>query len=510
MTDRTNNLKPTFGTGPNAISNDKKSGFVRDAGPYVGTVVSHIKGSRMGGLKVYIPDWGAQDEMPDDGVPVSYASPFYGTTYGTDTQSTPDSPVTAGQSYGMWFVPPDIGNKVLVTFAAGDINRGYWFACVYDSGSHHMVPGIARNIGGQNNTLAPSDQLGSMLTGDTLTPVIEYSSKDTNAQTADGLVTTKRFPHEYQTGKLIAQGLERDPVRGAISSSSLRESPSNVYGISTPGAKGTPGDQIPNNPDLVIFRKGGHQFVMDDGDKDGNDQLIRLRTSAGHQILMNDSVEFSNDQGTFKTGVLYIGSASGNQWLEFSPDGSINIYGAAGFNLRSSGPINMHSDSAVNIQGAAVNITAKSSGAPGTQGGALSGLSNNVTIQSAGSLQIKAVTTASIRSTVMMNIGSGVMNVGANGILNLSSLISTRINGATILLNSPYLPIPVPPALDIVTSPHQDVVNDGSKGWAINEGVLQSVCTLVPTHEPWTKDDYKTRPDPSKVAIAAAIAGAIL
>ena len=49
--------------------------------------------------------------------------------------------------------------------------------------------------------------------------------------------------------------------------------------------------------------------------------------------------------------VLYIASSTGQQWVEFSPNGAINIFGAGGFNLRSKGAINMHSDAAIaNIQ----------------------------------------------------------------------------------------------------------------------------------------------------------------
>ena len=155
----------------------KLNGTVSDAGPYEAIVVGHVKGNRMGQLLVHITDW--QGAIVDvggvnpDAIPASYASPFYGTTYGTDTQQLPDGPVTSGQSYGFWFVPPDVGNKVLVTFVGGDISRCYWFACIYDTTSHHMVPGIARAIGGTNDTIVPAgDSISEYLSGDIILPVV--------------------------------------------------------------------------------------------------------------------------------------------------------------------------------------------------------------------------------------------------------------------------------------------------------------------------------------------------
>jgi hypothetical protein len=319
------------GNGLVAQADYKLSGMVSDSGPYEATIVGHVEGTRMGQLLVTIPDWGGASfdvaEGDSNAIPATYASPFYGTTYGTDTGTSPDTPYTSGQSYGMWMVPPDIGCKVLVTFVAGDISRCYWFACVYDSTSHHMVPGIARSPKGYRD---PGPQLASRVTSDSVLPVAEYRpDKDLAFDIEDAV----RYPHINQSMKLIQQGLDRDPIRGAISSSSMREAPSNVYGISTPGRKLTATDQVPGSPGAVFARTGGHQFVMDDGDVDGNDQLIRLRTSGGHQLLMND-----------KEHILYIASDTGNQWMEFSPDGSINMYGVGGINMRSKGPINMHSD----------------------------------------------------------------------------------------------------------------------------------------------------------------------
>lgn len=480
----------TSGADPTAKADSKKSGYTVDVGPYEAIVKGHVEGTRMGQLTVSIPDWSGPVTSSDEGadsnqVVVSYASPFYGRTFGTDSQQLPDSPATSGQSYGMWMVPPDIGCKVLVIFVAGDINRGYWFACVYDSPSHHMIPAIGRDIGGPENVQTAEGQLQQYVTSESNLPVIEYNTALATSYSNDGVENTPRFPHEVQAMTYIQQGLDKDKIRGAISSSSLRESPSNVYGISTPGRKATKTDQNAKNPQSVFYRKGGHQFVMDDGDKDGKDQLMRFRTSGGHQILMNDTEK-----------VLYIASATGQQWLEFSPNGSINVYGAAGFNLRSQGPINMHSDALIAMCAPNIKIDAVM--------GAKSTSLPSISITSQGSFSASAVMAASIKSDLSLSlstIGKASLTSGASLSLSSSAMTSlygtvlnvgaktsvTSINGSVINLNcgsmaKPGIPSPVTP-----TKPktHNDAIWGGT-GYIVTPSLL-STCLTVPTHEPWTR-----------------------
>lgn len=468
----------------------KQSGYKVDPGPYVATVIRHVEGTRMGQLQVYIPEWGGQSGDPNSQVTVSYASPFYGTTFGADTQLLPDGANTTGQSYGMWMVPPDIGCQVLVTFVGGSRDRGFWFACVYDSPSHHMVPGISRNVGGSENTFAQKNsQLTQYLGPDSNLPTVESNTASPKAFDADGLEKTPRYPHEYQSATLVGQGLDRDKIRGAISSSSLRESPSNVYGISTPGRKATDKDQIANNPQQVVMRKGGHQFVMDDGSaKDGTDQLIRLRTTAGHQILMNDTEQ-----------VFYIGSASGYHWMEFSNNGMINMFGYAGFNLRSAGALNFHSDTMVNIHsGGVVNIN-------GTKG---------VDITSQSSISMNSMTAMSLKTNGFLTVtGMAQASISSGGPMNIGSPSYTNIVGLVALkLNSGKPPIPIP-TLPKIPKEMPDVQFNGTR-WEMQEGAVASICTVVPAHEPWVDAEGK-RPGPGgnnntllkNIAIGASLAG---
>jgi Type VI secretion system/phage-baseplate injector OB domain len=512
---------------------DRRSGFTVDPGPYEAIVKKVVPGSRMGQLRVWIPDWGDNTYFENDVVPsnpadllndddyilVSYASPFFGKTYGTDIQQYPSTPQTAGESYGMFMVPPDIGNKVLVTFAGGDIYRGYWFACIYDSTSHHMVPAISRSVTGSNTTLAPSSgPLAPSVAENSNLPVTEFSTTDADAFNPDVLNSAVRPVHQYQMARLTISGLDRDKIRGAISSSSIRESPSRVFGISTPGApssgySGTKSQlQSTNNPQLVVDRIGGHSFVMDDGadgtgaDPAGTDQLIRLRTTNGHQILMNDTED-----------ILYISSASGNQWLEFSADGSINIYGAAGFNLRSQGPINFHSDSAILMQSPVIQMNA-SGGKSSGSAGIIMNSTGSITASSLIGMTLKTDGTWKGSGGAVASLSSiGMTSVSGDVWCKVSSLGDTDISGTAITVKGGTIDLvaPVPPtdsvtgvlgsaltgilglAANAPTNNLQDTSrNTTNNVWVSVPEALQSICTVVPAHEPWVGDDGKSRPKP--------------
>ena len=149
-------------------------------------------------------------------------------------------------------------------------------------------------------------------------------------------------PHDEMIKILKNQGLDEDRARGVSSSTVRRETPSRVFGISTPG--------IPVNYDdegWPSYRLPGHQFVMDDGDELGRNQLIRLRTGAGSQIVMNDSV-----------GIIYIINKDGTSWIEMTEEGKIDIFSQDSisintdkdFNVNASGNINMNAFKNVQVR----------------------------------------------------------------------------------------------------------------------------------------------------------------
>ena len=327
----------------NTVNADNRTGINLAYGVFEAIVMENRDSLLMGRLAVYIPELGGNVNDPQSWKTVRYASPFYGITPYKDSQLTPaggsanwgvpggtaprdetdaeqnatQRNAAAGQgqgqqqgivtSYGMWAVPPDLGVTVLVMFAGGDLNRGFWFACV-PTVSHGMVPAIG----------APDGK----------TPMAEFNPIDPQVSVTPGnLASIQRQPYEPLVKQFTAQGLAEDPIRGPITSSSFREAPSNVFGISS---------------------KGGHTFVMDDGVvPGGTSKLIRLRTAGGNQITMHDD-----------SGMIYMTNAKGTGWIELSPSGQIDVFGAAGINLATNGDINLHADKNVNIHaGNCVKIT---------------------------------------------------------------------------------------------------------------------------------------------------------
>jgi hypothetical protein len=313
------------------LDSNKNLNLSKGSGPYIGTVMGPVDDNFMGKLMVWVPDVSNTDQQDIKGwVPCSYASPFYGIT----NLVNPDDPAdvtNTSQSYGMWFVPPDVGVQVLVVFANNDPSKGFWVACIPSQLQNHMIPGIAHR--GATTKSAP-----------TLEPVTEYNKNKLkgpatpNTTTANPDVTPS---HLLQQTVLDTQGLSGDQARGVTTSSARRETPSNVYGISTPGPvvkrkNSTPGTGIDYN--TVTGRKGGHQFVMDDGDLEGHNQLIRIRSSNGGQVLINDSI-----------GAIYVINQQGTAWIEMTNGGRIDVYGKDAISLHSETDINLTADNNINM-----------------------------------------------------------------------------------------------------------------------------------------------------------------
>jgi len=316
-----------------------------DPGPYVGIVKSNIDPTRMGRLSVLIPSL-ANTYNPSTGqlVVCEYLSPFYGakTTKYLD-ENNPYDYKGSQHSYGFWAVPPDIDSKVLVIFAEGRVEQAFWIGCVQDPLTNHMVPGIgASEQTGLSDTGVEEDSKESVYGSNTV------PAGEINRATLDSIGNKEANPkvkrpiHPFAE-TLRQQGLIQDTVRGTTTSSARRESPSQVFGMSTPGRRDPTAKEqtvgvAGSNRKERIDRLTGHTFVMDDGDVNGGNQLIRFRSASGHQILLNDTA-----------GVVYIANGSGNAWMEFSGDGSIDIYSGGSVAVRSSGNMDFHSDANINM-----------------------------------------------------------------------------------------------------------------------------------------------------------------
>jgi len=138
--------------------------------PYEAVIVNNIDVNNMGTLEVEILRYTSAGNLPEKSgqlETVRYLSPFYGTTPARGLTENDGYEFTQ-KSYGMWAVPPDIGTKVLVIFAEGNKNFGYWIGCIPDDYMNFMVPD------GRPSTTLTTENTPEHLIGKKL-PVGEYN-----------------------------------------------------------------------------------------------------------------------------------------------------------------------------------------------------------------------------------------------------------------------------------------------------------------------------------------------
>jgi hypothetical protein len=446
-----------------------RGGAPAESGPFVGEVVNNVDPTRAGRLQVYIEDFSGPDKN-DKSLwrTVKYLSPFYGNTQQYGTSQGDGSYVGNKHSYGMWFTTPDIGAKVLCFFASGDPDQGYYIGCIPEPGLAHMVPAIAAT---SKFKVDSSTGQGQFFSKSKRLPTTEINDLNQSIDEDPRFFDKPKPIHSVIAGTLLQQGLLNDQVRGVIGSTSQRESPSNVYGVSTPGRpiwsggltdkdiqKKLQAGSVRPQDAIVVGRKGGHSFVMDDGDIGGADQLVRIRTATGHQIMMSDS-----------GNSLHIIHANGQTWMEFGSEGTVDVYSTNSINLRSQGDINIHADRNININaGGRMNVYAAQSFALETSLLQLTG-KQATTIYSQSYIGVKSDGSIALDSSK-----SGSWNGGS----------SMTLSAGCIALNSGNAPSvqPIPP---IKRQKLNDVKFDQSQGWITNPGQIDTVVTRAPTHEPY-------------------------
>jgi hypothetical protein len=275
----------------------------------------------------------------------------------------------------------------------------------------------------------------------------------------------------YVAGVLFQQGLLKDIERGTIGSNSQRESPSSVFGVSTPGRAVYQGGMTPEdirqrvdgslvrpNGAKVIGRVGGHSLVMDDGDISGVNQMMRLRTTNGHQITMSDSGNF-----------FYITHANGQTWIELGAEGTVDVFSTNSINLRSQGDINLHADRDINMY-AGGKFNAKSE--------------KTMQLESTTDIVIDAQTNITLYSKATIGVKS-------DGTLTLNSAGGSWGAGSDLRLQADGIDLNGP-AADRATTPNpitktllDDTSFSTSTGWVVKPQVLQSIVSRAPTHEPY-------------------------
>ena len=459
-------------------------------GPYIGYVKNPTDLNRMGRLFVFIPSLhGTYDETNKNPqsqvIGVSYCSPFAGQTPLSETNSNNREFANTQKSYGFWMVPPDIDTKVLVMFADGNPNAGYWLGCVYEDFMNHMTPGIA--VSEPNKfvgTPEENEQYYSTL-GLTQVPVAEAQRRAEsdnitrlNANPDNDVAFSVRPAHTPSTQSLIAQGLITDPVRGTTTSSARRETPSQVFGISTPGPIDFAGQQTRKKESInrhgrihtdaddefafdkvAHSRLGGNTFVMDDGTPvkregsvnvtDIENELIRLRTRSGAQVLLHNTKD-----------LVYIINNSGTAWIEFTQDGKIDVYAKDSVSIHTEADMNFRADRDINLE-AGRNINIKATG------------ENTATDQTTGRVHIDANT------NYELVIGQdGLIKAGAN----IKTYAGTDFNVNTG--NEIHLDTAAKLDTNLTTSLSTHTASEKT-----------SIMKRIPTQEPWADHEDKKRDD---------------
>jgi hypothetical protein len=500
------------------------------AGPYLARVVGHLDPTFTGGLQVTLlrPEG---NKLGDENhvYSVKFASPFFGSTAfefmgkNTASRNVQDNSVSNTQeayndtqkSYGMWFVPPDVGVTVLVTFVNGDSSNGFWFACVPPTFSTHMVPAM----GGSEFVDMDDADKKKYATKQPL-PVAEVNRRINKIENRVDIDNIKKPLHPIAEA-FLTQGLLEDDIRGVTTTTSRREVPSSVFGISTPG----PLDKRPGakrasigkiqdkstNP-VPVSRLGGTTLVMDDGDdryqrkksagelgqgdayidildpnnKEKADPTIpyneyfRVRTRTGHQILLHNSED-----------LIYIGNAKGTAWVELTSNGKIDIFSQDSISIHTENDLNIRADRDVNLE-AGRNINFRTASGRWHVDVATDlefkvGNDAKITIDS--NFDLKVQSNTKITSGSNFDLRSGGNNkFTAGGNTDIKTGGNHTESASRIDMNS----FPAQTADEAVQisplSLRDNPATSVTAGWAekkYQSGTVNSIMRRIPMHEPW-------------------------
>jgi putative chitinase len=471
-------------------------------GPFLAEVTNHLDPTYMGCLEVALLK-GTPNSTKEQGETylVKYLSPFAGTTSiryeGTNSSDFND----VQKSYGMWMVPPDIGAKVMVIFIDGDPNQGYYFGCVQDIFQNHMTPGIAAS-----RQVSMTDEQRRKYGTDYL-PVAEFH----NASQKLDRPTPERYakPIHPFADRLLQQGLLLDTTRGVTSSSARREVPSGVFGISTPGPlDDSPGAKrgkigYEGNTQAPVSRLGGTTFVMDDGDVNGQNELVRIRTRTGHQILMHNSQD-----------LIYIGNSKGTAWIELTSNGKIDIFAQDSVSIHTEQDFNFRADRDINFEaGRNIHVRAGKNMETNVTG------YNYLTVDQDQRISVRGKHDETIGDTAKITVGNsfnlGVTNnivqtagggfdvgseshvkIGTAGPWHMGANGAVTISGSRVDLNGPSAAAPasadsaeVPPDLPLFTLPNRAASAGWANGTFFKAPDIKSIMQRVPTHEPWPQHE---------------------
>jgi hypothetical protein len=471
-------------------------------GPYLAIVRNHLDPEYQGRIAVefvYKTSVGSLPKNANGHVICKYLSPFFGTTT-YEGVSDNDGHQNSQKSYGMWFVPPDVGTKVLVIIGEGDMP--YWIGCVIDESVNFMLPG--NDVATSYNSENTSEKL----------PVGEYNQKQDRSNQSSTDKTKFIKPVNTDFKKVLEnQGLLNDETRGLTTSSARREVPSSVFGISTPG----PLDKRPDAPsakyqqvDYYHNRLGGSSIVMDDGDssflrkspakdskpeyanlnlespESGGDptlphnEMLRLKTRTGHQILMHNSED-----------LIYIGNSQGSTWIELTSNGKIDIYAQDSISIHSENDLNFRADRDINLE-AGRNVNTKAAKDFKNENDELEG--GNINLETASDLAIFVGQDNKITTTGRLDVNTG------------ESSYFSAVKNTEIKSGGDHIEYTLPDGDIHMNGPEATLAKSANslrefslpKEYRRNTDdftTIQSILKRIPQHEPWPQHENL---DPSK------------
>ena len=451
-------------------------------GPYLARITNHLDPTYMGSVEVVIEKGFIGDSnLQSQTYIVQYLSPFYGITSIEFEGPNPRSFDDVQKSYGFWMVPPDVGTKVLVMFIDGDPNQGYWIGCAADKFQNYMIPGISSS---RDVYLTPEERLKYQT--DNL-PVAEFNKMSATPEKLISPNAQQKPIHPF-ADRLLAQGLLLDNIRGITSSSARREVPSTVFGISTPGPidpngkKGYVGYE--SRKYVPVSRLGGTQFVMDDGDASGQNELVRLRTRTGHQILMHNSSD-----------LIYIANSKGTAWIELTSNGKIDIYAQDSVSIHTEGDFNLRADRDFNIE-AGRNINIKANHAMDVNVLDHFFLVANSDGKLAFAKNLDVTVNSTYKTTVSeefhLAVGENIYQT-SNKDTHIRSAGTYTETASRIEMNGPQAiaaqTADVPSQLPLYNVP----ATSGGSGWANGQfykvSPVSTILQRVPMHEPWDQHE---------------------
>jgi len=498
-------------------------------GPFLAEITGHLDPIYMGRLEVaLIKNLPGRVRIQTETYIASYCSPFMGSTSIRYEGNNPQSFNDVQKSYGFWMIPPDVGATVMVIFIDGDPNQCYWFGCVQDTFQNHMIPGIA-----SSKEVAMTEEQRRRYGVDKL-PVAEVLKKVIKeGVTLDG----KLKPVHPFADRLLNQGLLKDTIRGVTSSGARREVPSGVFGISTPGPldkspggkKGTIGYEAKNTApkEAPVSRLGGTTFVMDDGDVNGLNELVRIRTRTGHQILLHNSSD-----------LIYIANSKGTSWIEMTSNGKIDIFAQDSISIHTEQDFNFRADRDINLEAGRnlhiktgknmeVNVSENlflivdDSAKISVRRDHDYFIGDNLKLTTGNDLEILSGQSLIASANAGLDLaGESHVKIGTDGSINLGANGNILFTGSRIDLNGPAASAPetatsadTPPPLAIYSLPNRKKVEGWENGKFYRSENIRSIMQRVPTHEPWDQHENvnpeQFSPEATDVTLADRSSGGI-